>query len=48
MTGAKPVTVLWVFMRKWALDGPISNPPAPHGFPKAPNNLQQYAIHMAT
>ena len=34
-------------MRKWALDGPISNPPAAHGFPTAPSYLQQYAIHMA-
>ena len=34
-------------MRKWALDGPLSNPPAPHGFPTAPNYLHQYAIHMA-
>jgi len=47
MIGAKPGTALSVFMHKWALDGPISNPPAAHGFPTALKYLQQFAIDMA-
>jgi len=47
MTGAKPGRALLLFMHKWALDGPISNPPAAHGFPTALNYLQQFAIDMA-
>jgi len=46
MTGAKPGTVLSDFMHKWAIDGPISNPPTSHGFPTALKYLQQFAIDM--
>jgi hypothetical protein len=47
LTSVKPCTALSVIMRKWELDGPISNPPAAHSLPTAQKYLQQFAIDMA-
>ena len=47
VNGAKRGTVMTGLMRKWAIEGSISNPPTAHALPPAFNYLQQYALDMA-
>jgi len=47
VNGAKRGTVMTGLMRKWAIEGPISNPPTAHALPPAFNYLQQYTLDMA-
>jgi hypothetical protein len=46
VNGAKRGTVMAGIMRKWAIEGPISNPPTAHALPPAFNYLQQYALDL--